>query len=263
MSPADLALRMLGDSVVVQGLPAEAAQVARRLWRAMALPPAEYATAADISIADLLLAEPASQGWPQLLGLLAVHLNRLALDRFSGFAVHSGVVALNGRVVALPASSGSGKTTMTAAACATGWAYVSDEALCVDYETEDVVGYPRPLAMSRWSASALGLQERGLDTGDELLVAPDDVAGQVTSSPGRLTDVVILDRGNHPEPARLSAMPRSEIVPLLLRRSFNHYRNPERALRLAATLAAESRCWRLQYGDPTGGAAALCALAQL
>ena len=255
---SDFVVSALGLRVRVHGLDPQLLPTARELWREL---DAADAPARELRL-DLASANPADPAGPPQhgLGAVAVQLNQLFLAEYAGFASHAGVIARDGRVVAMPATSGTGKTTMTAAACAQGWGYVSDEALCIDYATGALVGYPRPLGMSAWTAGTLGFAGVGVDVGDELLVAPSAVAARVVATPGPLTDVVVLDRETGVPIAELEPLPRPQIVPLLLQRSFNHYRNPDGAVRLVAAVASGARCWRLRYGDPSAGAKALSAL---
>ncbi len=71
-----------------------------------------------------------NQTTPALSYLLA-QLTASAIEHFEGFAVHAGVVAIDGRAIVIPAASGTGKTTLTAACLHAGFDYLSDEALCV------------------------------------------------------------------------------------------------------------------------------------
>jgi hypothetical protein len=63
-----------------------------------------------------------------------------------------------------------------------------------------------------------------------------------------VANVVFLDRdGSAP---RLDSVHPADAVPALLRRGFNHFRNPEEALMVAVGLARGASCWRLRLGDP-------------
>lgn len=184
-------------------------------------------------------------------------LNATALDGYRGFAVHAGVVSSAGRAVAFPAPSGGGKSTLTAAAVVAGFDYVSDEALCVDFDTRHVVPYPRALVLSPWSR-----EHAGLDGTDVHELAPDEVAvaparlGVGAPSPElRLSDVVVPVR--RPGPPALVATSSTDAIALLLEFSFNHYKRPEASFRLCAELARDARAWRLELSDPAGAASLL------
>lgn len=190
---------------------------------------------------------------PLLLGHFAASINACALGSYRGLAVHAGVVARGGEAVAFPAASGAGKSTLTAAMCRTGHDYVSDEALCLRYEDGSVEGYPKPLALSAWSARVLDLPVP--DDGPaiaERLYSAQDVAQRVAGSPMRLTHVVLPEVG-HDRPV-LTELDRGGAVQALLRMSFNHFHRPPDALRLVAGLIPSLRLWRLTYGDPAEAA---------
>jgi len=170
-------------------------------------------------------------------------LNQAAVDEAGQFAVHASVLADEDRVIAFPAISGGGKTTLAAAGVAGGFFYVSDEALVLDDEAQ-VVPYPKPMALSRWSCETLGLKA----TGEETLFTAADLGGSTRTGPGSLTDLVIPAYGSG-SPA-LKPVPSSQAVVELIDKSFNHYKDPERAFRLATHVAQQVGVWKLDYDDP-------------
>lgn len=196
-----------------------------------------------------------SSTWQPLVGALITELNREALEGCDQLAVHAGAVLGSGGVIAFPAPSGAGKSTLTAACVGVGFDYVSDEALCVTYDTGSVIPYPKPLALSRWSRRELGLS--ALDEGeqDEVMIAPDEVGTVAPRHDHRLGHVVLLDR--RPGAPLLEEAPRSEAMATLLRMSFNHYKHPGQAVHLASRLANGARAWRLAYDEPLAAAALL------
>ena len=62
-----------------------------------------------------------------------------------------------GEVVLLPATSGYGKTTLTAALLQAGWAYGTDEAVGVREGSLESVTYAKPLVLDATSREVLGL----------------------------------------------------------------------------------------------------------
>lgn len=185
-----------------------------------------------------------------IVSQLVARMNRLAIQEADRLAVHAGVVGLGYRVVAFPAESGKGKTTMTAACLLEGFTYWSDEALVFD-EPNIVVPYPKPLALTPWSLMHLGFTG---STG-ERLVAAADLGAPVADTPVPLTDVVLL----RPGPIGLESLPRSAAVSELLRLSFNHYRYPEGAVRTVIETARRVHVRRLSYSDTREGARLLAA----
>ena len=193
----------------------------------------------------------ASQRWSLLESGLCRDLNASALAASDHFAVHAGAVSGRHGVIAFPAPSGAGKSTLTAACVEAGFAYVSDEALCVDYDTGSIVAYPKPLALSRWSREALGVSHPD-DDEEEAMIPPGDLGTVVEDEELRLSDVILITK--HAGPPHLEEVPRSEVMAALLRMSFNHYKHPAEAVRLAAALANGSQAWRLAYDQPRAAA---------
>lgn len=143
----------------------------------------------------------------------------------------------------MPALSGGGKSTLTASLVKTGFGYLSDEAMILD-DDGTVIPYPKPFALSAWSSKVLGIDSEN----DEWLVTPEDLDGRLHEGPDRLTDIVLSSFG-HSETS-LTPLPKSSAVAALIQYSFNHYKAPERAFRLATDIAREVRAWQLEYDDP-------------
>lgn len=195
--------------------------------------------------------------WASLADGLLAELNGQAIDGFAEFAVHAGVVAAGDRVIAFPAESGEGKSTMTAACLAAGFDYVSDEALCVEFASGRVLPYPKQVTLSEHSRSLLGISMPGVHLEGEHPEAgfrPEELGAATAEGELRLADVVRLVR--HDGPPRLRPLAASEGMGLLLRMSFNHYKRPAESFELVSRLARHSRAWELQYDHP-GPAAAL------
>jgi hypothetical protein len=186
---------------------------------------------------------------PERLQRFATAVNAAALDAAPHFAVHAGVVAHDGVAVAMPAVSGTGKSTMTAACLRRGFRYVSDEALCLSYTDGTVLPYPRPIALSPWSVAAVRAALQGTPAADEYLFTAEDLGSARHDAPARLGHLVVLDRREGVAPA-LSPEPRPNGITLLLQLSFNHYRRPDDAVRLAAQVVANASVWTLQYSEP-------------
>jgi hypothetical protein len=183
------------------------------------------------------------------LEVLLMVLNAQSINDCRGYAVHAGAVARNGAVVAFPAVSGTGKSTLTAACLRAGLLYVSDEALVLDWEDGAVRSYPKPLTLSAWSAEAVGLVTPP-DGLAERPVTAAELGGDVAVGPLALAHVVLLERGS----TDLEARPRPDIATALLRHSFNHHRRPVQAFALATLMARSAHCWTLRYNNPADGA---------
>lgn len=177
-------------------------------------------------------------------------INLAAIEGCPHFAVHAAAVANGEGVVAIPADSGGGKSTLAAAAVRAGLSYLSDEALVFDDQGR-VLPYPKPIALSPWSCEALGLPAGN----SERLFRPEDLGGTTFGGSGTLTDIVLPRHGAGE--LKLESLPPSEAVSQLIRLSFNHYKDPERAFRLATETARRVRVWSLRYEHPKEAAEVL------
>ncbi|WP_380165779.1 hypothetical protein [Jannaschia sp. R86511] len=194
------------------------------------------------------------------LATAAAEVNRALVARTPYPAVHAGVVATGSGAVVVPAVSGAGKSTMTAALCLAGALYLSDEALVLDDadpRAPVALAYPKPVALSPWSAAALGLGSTAAPTGDlladgsrELLFAPA-VLGEV-SGPVPVAHLLLPERVTGAP--SLQPLRRMEGLAALVRLSFNHYVDPRRFLLVAAAAVTGAQVWRVQVGDPAATA---------
>lgn len=196
----------------------------------------------------------AGDRWSEPLLAMLTALNRQAIEEYTGFALHAGVVALGDRAIAFPADSGGGKSTLTAACLQVGFRYVSDESLCLDIDTGSVVPYPKPLGLSLWSRQQLRLHDDALafPAGRaEGMATPEDLGSVAVTRTVRLQHIVLPTYG---EAMGLAEVPAHEAMEALLVMSFNHYKYGARAFHLAAEVANRVRVWRLGYDHPTEAA---------
>jgi hypothetical protein len=248
-------VRVLGSRFTIRsGDPAVAAELGRLLT--------PFADPTPGGGRARLITAPADAIAADALPLVLAEINTTALAEADLFAVHAGAVARAGRVIAMPAVSGTGKSTLTAACLRAGLDYVSDEALCLDWETGAVTPYPRPIALSGWSAEALGLppaadDDAGTGAGagaGETLFTAADLGAATATGPLALAHVVLLQRERCDEPAALEPLPRGEAVAEVLRRSFTSWRRPERAFALVHDVLGRVGTWRLTLGEPCAAA---------
>ncbi|MCW2606524.1 MAG: hypothetical protein JWO60_1217 [Frankiales bacterium] len=250
-SPSPLDLRLLDSSFAVEAPDGVLAALARLLPRVPPEPSAQRVAVSGLSVFVTRGERRAAPSAADLLPELVACLNASALAHCVDLAVHAAVVSSGGAAVALPGVSGAGKSTLAAACLQAGWDYVSDEALVLDHAL-GVRPYPKPLALDHGSSALLGLPA---PEGAERLVSAADLGAATAAAPLRLAHVVEPRR--RPGPAVLEPSPRGDAAALLLRLSFNHYRDPARALRLTARAVAGAQTWTLGYDAPADGAAAL------
>ena len=195
------------------------------------------------------------------LQTVLTEVNTAALAAAGYLAVHAGVVARGQAAVAFPAPSGTGKSSLTAACLRAGLDYVSDEALCLEWAGGGVVGYPRPLALSPWSAREVGIAVPAdiADGTGEVLLTAADLGAAVATGPLALAHIV-LPRREPGAAATLTPLPRGEAVGELLTRSFTSWHRPERAFALVHEVVAAAQTWRLTLGRPADAAALIADL---
>lgn len=194
-----------------------------------------------------------------LNGLLAA-VNLSAVAATGTLACHAAVLTRGDTTLVLPAPSGAGKSTLTVALLQRDWAYVSDEALALDWDGNRIHPYWRPLSLSPWSVETLHVPA-GVDAGGETVV-PASQLGALTVEPvAPVSDVVLLDRppqtGTPATPSSLlEPVSRQQALLALLQRGFTQHRDPATALNTLSALVGSARTWRLVVGPP-GEAAAL------
>lgn len=196
--------------------------------------------------------------------VVATEMNRGLLDRCPDFAVHAAVLASQAGVLAMPAESGTGKSTLAAACLQRGFGYVSDEALVLT-PNGVVLPYPRPLALSAWSRAAIGITgppgtaDPSADSPDEEgLVDPLEVGRVAAASCATRVHAIIRLRRCSGAPS-LTRMPRSQGAVELLRNSFNHFRDPAGSVALAHEVAARAEAFELSLPNPNEAADLLAA----
>ncbi|NNF63658.1 MAG: hypothetical protein HKN07_05300 [Acidimicrobiia bacterium] len=187
---------------------------------------------------------------------LLAELNRRAIESFDTFAAHAAVIEIGGRAIAMPAESGHGKTTLTAAAVMSGFGYLSDEALCIDPQNQRVRPYSRPLLLSDHSRDLLGIESVVVRSAQEGAVVPSDL-GRVVTDELPLEHVVFPEYGH--DAATLEPVGAGVVMAELLKMSFNNYKDPKGAFELIASVAGRVKGWRLTYGDPFEASALMAA----
>lgn len=189
-----------------------------------------------------------------VVGRLVALMTATAIESYSGFAVHAGVVATGGQATVLAAASGVGKSTLTAACLQAGFGYLSDEALCVAPGRAEAEPFPKPIALGEGAAALLGLRRRRLDTKD--LWTAEQLGARSLADPVPIRHVVALRRSGHGRSAA-EPLPTSTAVAILLGMSFNAHRDRVTALATAAAIARQARAWAIDVGDPRHAARVL------
>lgn len=188
--------------------------------------------------------------------LTAVNLTAVAETPLLAF--HAAVVSRAGRTLVIPGRSGLGKSTLTACLLRCGWAYISDEALALNWDTGEVASYPRPMALSPWSRAMAG-NPPGLQGDQETVLRASDLGASVDPVPGPVTHVVLLSRSDNGAGSTLDDQDRNAALAELLQRGFTFHRDGGRALQLLTDVLRKATVLRLLIGDPRDAAALLTA----
>lgn len=154
--------------------------------------------------------------------------------------LHSaGLSAPDGRVLALCAPPGTGKTTATRV-IGRRFGYVTDETVCVEPTTGRVLPYPKPLQIIDPSVDsrkvAVGPDELGL-------LEPEDLSAL------RLGPVIVLDRSPDAAEPSITPMPLAEALPRIVAQTSSLHLL-ERPLQTLCTLMDRSGGpWLLHYAE--------------
>jgi HprK-related kinase A len=171
--------------------------------------------------------------------------------------VHSGVVERKGRALLLPATPGSGKSTLSAALSFAGWRLLSDEFALVHPATGLVYPLPRPVALKAGSIDVIGRRCPEARFGPLLEdaegtvvrhVAPLADAVRRTAEPARAAWIV-TPRYQAGAPTTLEVVPRSRMLAYLADSSFNHNVVGREGFERLAAIVDGSTCHKLTYSD--------------
>jgi hypothetical protein len=202
--------------------------------------------------------------WSWQRGLFAGALPFAALAQ--GVEVfHAGAVVLDGRLVAITADSGGGKSTLGAFLRTTGASFFTDDVLALEVSEDRVLAHPGPplLNLRHTTAELLSAHERrslgavlGADNAETRICA------EPFDAPAPVAALYFLDRRSELE--RLSFEPVDSVSRELLAASYNFViRTPRRLLGqldLCSRLAATARLTRIAAPasiDPRALAAAV------
>jgi hypothetical protein len=201
-------------------------------------------------------AEQSYSSMAELLDALPTNLNRIAATSSTCIALHAGAVrSRDGDVVLLPATSGAGKTTLTAALVAAGWDYGSDEAVGVREGSLHAVAYAKPLVVDGISRLLLGLPVAGGPN-----VAPPELRAGVEvlrGDMGPVTRVVLPRFEPDAEPQLEPPLAPREALVAVLEHALNLRFVGEPGLRALCQLALRVPVQRLVHGDVDAAAALL------
>jgi hypothetical protein len=172
------------------------------------------------------------------------------------YFLHAAAVALDDRVVALAAPSGTGKSTITFALLANPFVYFSDELTPIEPETLLVHPYPRALCFKEPLLESHRLPQGTLQTGSRIHV-PVDLVGASGRQPLPLGAVFFLRRQQPQPPLRLSA---AEGAAFAIANALNSAAHPSDGIDVAIRLSSAVPCFALDNSDLDAACAAIAAV---
>ena len=222
-------------------VPAQASEVSA----AFSFLPPGVGPATVLDLGDYFETEPADR----LTALLSDVTVEAIKAAGGNLLLHAGAIArLDGASAVLCGASGSGKSTLTAGLVTAGWAYVTDETVCLDPVTLRITPFRRPLSIKAGSHQVLA----------HLRPDPTHVGGWVVP-PGALKGAPLPEHPLLPEllvfpTYRLGA--RLEVTALsvgeaafLAGTDSSRLADSREPLRSLARLARRARSYRVVHGD--------------
>jgi hypothetical protein len=168
---------------------------------------------------------------------------------------HGGVVALGKEGVILPASVGSGKTTLVAGLLRFGFRYLSDDIVVYDPTSRELLPFARSLCVKDGSRPVLEPLFPGLSTlpryrrfGNDLATYLPPPVGSDPEGP-ILPRHLVFPRYVVGAETRLRPIARSAALQGLLEQSFNARQLGSTSIETAVKLVRELTCWSLTSGD--------------
>jgi hypothetical protein len=190
--------------------------------------------------------------------LLEWGMNYLLATRLNAYLLlHAGVVESGGRAVVLPATPGSGKSTLTAALASRGFRLLSDEFGVVGLDDFRLRPLLRPVGLKNESidvisrycpAAVIGPRYEGTRKGTVAHLAPDEsaVAGR-----GHAVEAGLVVFPKYVAGSALTIEPvvASQVFARLAFNAFNYELLGARAFDAVGALARRCRGYRVVYGD--------------
>lgn len=231
-----ICVRALGMDCSVEVRSAEAADQLRSDW-GRCLVPARQGNAPTILATDSTL--PLS---PELRYRLVATLTERAISLLSGSALMlhaAGLADKAGRVTAVVAPSGTGKTTMARTLCRNHFGYVTDETVAISEEF-GVLPYPKPLSIIPMDGGQGATKEQ---------FGPDVLGLQPCSDRLRIHRLVLLDRRPDVDVPFLTRLNCADALMELIPQTSAFLQLDRPLIRLCEVLDRCGGAYRLTYAD--------------
>jgi hypothetical protein len=189
-----------------------------------------------------------------LVSSLVQWLNQQAVDPEYAVMGHAGGVERDGIACVLPADPESGKTTLTAGLVRAGFSYLTDEAVCFDWESGEIEPYPKPLSIDPGSQFLFpelapppppGAAER---TEAQWQVPPGFIRADAVGTRCRAR-FIVFPKYEQDAKTELQPVTRAEGLVELAKNTFRFREHPRRGLDTLSRVVREVECFRLTVGD--------------
>ena len=180
--------------------------------------------------------------------------------------VHSGVVqAESGDLILLPARSGAGKSSLTAALTIAGYRYYSDEFAPVDPVTRRVHPFPKALTLKVGSFPLFPQLEPPVDASardsEHWHISPAQLGSPRVSVPGRVA-LVVMPRYLPGADTEVRPLSRGQVLHELLEHTLNRQIYGRRALTVLTDVVRDCSGYAVEYSCLDSAVAAVRGLAQ-
>ena len=229
---------------------------------------------ADVSVSLQVRRALFGSGWAQLfvdgelpfqLMPLALHLPlvewglnwTIAHRSHAWLMLHAGVVARGDRALLMPAFSGVGKSTLTAALMCHGYRLLSDEFCPIDPDTGSVSPLLRPVCLKnesidriveRWPERPIGPRTAGTHKGTVAHLAPSPASVAARKRAAR-PEFVVFPQYRAGEATTLEPMAAPRAFVKLSGNAFNYALLGEAGFVALTNLLAQSRVYELRYSS--------------
>ena len=190
-----------------------------------------------------------------LVTSLVHHVNREAIERVAGPALHAGGVEHDEIGAVFPGRSEAGKSTLVAALVRAGLLYLSDEAVALDRDTRLIRPYPKPLSLDPGAWSMFPELEPCVELPterykeDQWQVAPQDLGRVGSSCP---LGVIAFPHYSPTHETALLPISRAEALIELANNTFGFKESSRANLETLTTATRSADCYRFMIGDLAG-----------
>lgn len=252
LPPPTLMIAFNGRQVAISAAPPEVQSGLTAIFAQMLIPPAEktaeqqFAITGDEGQYRLRRENGAEQSYTTLPRLLAALSHELMLSfiKLQPHLVwlHAGAVAHRGGAILIPGLTGQGKSTLVTQLYQQGWAYLADDLLALEPDTNRAIPFPRtPYVRLAPGRPLSPIQFRKLEK-TKIELDPNRVCRQPQP-----IQAIVLPAYDAVTPAELVPCPPAEAVQVLLENCANFPDQRDTAVEHLCRLAEQLPLFRLSF----------------